>query len=105
MAFDPQPDTWLANWSEDGVDITLPLATIPELTAAEADGVSGDIRKIIWAICHELYSVWSGKAAADRPAKMLMFKSSLVDDTDGSVQETYTFRFETEISGQEVEAE
>jgi len=105
MAFDPQPDEWLANWSEDGVDISVPLATFPELTAAEADGTSGDIRKIVWAIAHELWQVWLGTPAVDRPGKMTFRRNTVVDGDTGNWIETYDFTFVLVPTGTEVAPE
>jgi hypothetical protein len=44
MAFDKTPTTWLPSWSEDATNITLPLASLPELTAAEADAATARFR-------------------------------------------------------------
>jgi len=49
MAQDLKPSTWIPSWSEDGTDVTFPIASIPELTAAEADGATGDMRKCIYS--------------------------------------------------------
>jgi len=105
MAFDPAPGTWLDNWTEDGTDITVPLATFPELTAAEADAATGDIRKVMWALMQKIYDAWTDTAAADRPAKWTISKSAVIDSTTGIVTNTFTVRFYTEISSQEVSDE
>ena len=102
MAFDPKPSTWLPSWSEDGTDITVPLATFPEMTAAEADASSGDIRKVLFAIAEKLYDAWNGTAAADRPTKMHIGKSTSVDVQTGIVTNSYTWRFYTQIGSEEV---
>ena len=105
MAFVAQPDTWIANWSEDGVDISVPLATFTELTAAEADGTTGDIRKLLFAICYELFESWNGKATADRPSNMTISKSTLVDNPNATLTHTFSFKFVCEIGAQEVKDE
>lgn len=105
MAFNPAPSSWLASWSEDGTSITVPIATFPELTAAEADGTTGDIRKIAFALAEKLYQAYNGTAAADRPTKMTITRASSVNDTTGDVTRTYTFRFTLVNTATEVKAE
>jgi len=105
MAFDETPTTWLANWSEDGTNITVPIATFPELTAAEADASTGDIRKIVFAIIEKLYQTWIGTAAADRPTKWTMAKTATVSTIRNVIASRYTITIETEINTQEVRDE
>lgn len=105
MAFNPQPNTWIASWSEDGTNITVPIASFPELTAAEADGTTGDIRKIVWAITEKLYQAYNATATADRPTKWTMSKSSSINTTTGVVTNTFVTTIQTEIATQEVGSE
>ena len=105
MAFDDTPTTWIPSWSENGTDITVPIASFPELTAAEADGTTGDIRKIAWAIAKKLSDVWYATESANRPANMIISKASSVNSTADEVTHTITFRFVNTISGQDVKAE
>ena len=102
MAFVATPSAWLANWAEDGTDITVPIATFPQLTAAEADAASGDIRDIVFAIVDKLYEEWVGRATADRPTKWTCSKSVSQNTTTGEVTNTYTFVLRTTISAQDV---
>jgi len=107
MAFDKTPKTWIPGWSADGTDITIAaLATeFPKLTAAEADASSGDIRKILFAICDKINSVWTGLASTDRPTKMKVSRSSYLNETTGLTTQTYTFQFTTATTGEEVDNE
>jgi hypothetical protein len=105
MAFDPKPSTWLPNWSEDGTTISLPIASLSELTAAEADATTGDIRKVVFALCEHLHEKWNETASADRPAEMTISKTASQNVATGEIANTYTFRFNTEIISQEVVAE
>ena len=104
MAFDPAPSTWLAGWSEDGTDLTIPLATFPEITAAEADGTTGDIRKSLFAIMDAIYESWAATATADQPSNMTVRKTSSFT-TGATLRRTYSIEFITDISGEEVAAE
>jgi len=105
MAFDKTPTTWLANWSEDGTDITVPLATFPEMSAADADASTGDIRHIVFAICEKLHTTYVGTATGDRPNKMTISKTATVHTARNVIASRYTFSIETEIATQEVRVE
>ena len=105
MAFNPAPNTWLANWSEDGTNITVPIATFPELTAAEADGETGDIREVVFSIADALFAKWADTDTADRPTQMTISKGVSTNVNTGIVTQTFSFRFNTEVSAQGVVAE
>ena len=107
MAFDPLPPSWIASWSEDGTTVSFPIASVPELTAAEADATAGDIRKTLFAICDQLADVWYTQATADRPAYMTIYRSTSSDEAAGTETKQYVFRFTTEVAagGREVIAE
>ena len=105
MAFVAKPSDWIADWSEDATNITVPLASFPQLTAAEADGTTGDIRHIAFAIVDKLYEEWIGTLAADRPTKWTTSKSVSQNTTTGEVTNTFTFVFKTTIVSQDVSAE
>jgi hypothetical protein len=102
MAFDKTPTTWLPDWSEDGTDITLPIASLPQLTAEEADAATGDIRKIAFAIADKLYAAWMATASADRPSKMTLTRGTNINDQTGVIVRSYTLQFELESVAEEV---
>lgn len=105
MAFDDTPTTWIAGWSEDGTDITVPIATFAELTAAEADAATGDIRKIWYALLQHMFDAYNDTASGDRPGKWTSTRSVSVNGTTGVVTTTFTNTIYTEILTQEVVAE
>ena len=105
MAFDPTPTTWIPSISEDGTNLIIPLASLPELTAAEADAVTGDIRKIAFAINAALRAAWVAQATADRPAQMVLSESNRVDNDTGKITRTFASTFELGVSAIEVEDE
>ncbi len=105
MALDKTPTTWIANWSENGINITVPLATFDELTAAEADAVTGDIRKIVFALIEHLYQTYIAKATADRPAKLTMTKTVAANAVRNTLTSRYVISITTDIGTQEVRAE
>lgn len=105
MAFDPAPTNLFAGMSEDGTDLTIPIASIPELTAAEADAVTGDLRKLIYALGEQMFAWYNGLAAADRPTKVSIGKSIQSNTAAGTQVVTYSLRCTTAVSGTEVVAE
>ena len=102
MAFEATPTEWIPGWSEDGTDISVPIASFPELSVAEADGTDGDIRKIMFAICDKLWDVWNSTVEADRPGKMIITKSSSPNVSTGVTPHSYTFTFHNVITAQDV---
>jgi hypothetical protein len=102
MAFDKAPGTWLTNWAEDGTDIIVPIATFPEMTAAEADAATGDIRKVLYAVCEALHQKWTATATTDRPTKWSVRKSSYVNPITGQTTHTYSHTFVTDTLASEV---
>lgn len=102
MAFDPTPTTWIAGWSEDGTSISVPIASFPELTAAEADGATGDIRKIVFAIMEKLFATYNGTASDSKPAMMSVSKSVTVNTATGVTTNNYTVTIKTSTVAQEV---
>lgn len=102
MAFDPQPSTWIPSWSENGTDITVPIASFAEMTAAEADAVTGDIRKVLYAICEHLYQEWNSTLAGDKPTKMTIGRTSTVNEANDEITKRYTLTFITTPSSTEV---
>ena len=107
MAFNPLPQTWFPGLTDSETtklvtDLSIPIATFPELTAAEIDSVTGDVRKFLYAICEKAWSRWNALLTADRPTKMTITKSSSVDATSGIVTNVYTFTFKNSITAQDV---
>lgn len=96
------PGEWVANWSENGTDITIPIASIPEITAAEADGTTGDMRKCIYALLAKFYAFWLTIPTADRPAMMTIYRSTSTNDVTGEITQTFQFQFKITNTGTEV---
>ena len=96
------PAQWVASWSEDATNITIPIASIPEITAAEADGTTGDMRKCIYALLEKFYAFWLTIPTADRPAMMTIYRSTSTNDVTGEITQTFQFQFKVAASGMEV---
>jgi len=116
MAFNPTPSGWLTGYTLSGSGTTAAIsfgingntavgATLPEITAAEANATTGDIRKIYYGIVEQLYQSFLGKAIADRPNRMTISKGSGVDATTGLITTTYTIQFVLAATGLDVTSE
>ena len=93
---------WIANWSSDGSNVTFPIASVPELTAAEADVTTGDIRKFLYAFCEMCWQKWNSLVTADKSVNMVMTKNSFINTSTGITTHTYTFTFQNVTTAQEV---
>lgn len=109
MAFDPKPSTWLgAGYSLANNAISLTTAdkdgdiALPEVTDAEADPTTGDIRKVLFGLMEAIFQAWNGVAAADRPTMMTIQKGSYANVETGRIETTFTARFTTVAAGYEV---
>lgn len=114
MAFSEVPSTWLgAGYSNSSGSHTVTMKTgsagaditIDELTDAEADSSTGDIRKIFYALAEMMWQSYNGTASADRPTKMRFYRSTSSVDAEGTRSRTYSFTFDITDSGADVESE
>lgn len=105
MAFDPKPTSLIPNWSEDGTNIAVPIASFPELTAAEADALTGDIRKVCFALTKKLSDAYEALAAADKPANMVIGRNAYANAAGSEMTHVITFTFVNTIASQDVKDE
>lgn len=105
MAFNPAPSAWIASWSEDATNVTFPLASLSaELTAAEADGTTGDWRDCLWSLMEHSWQYYFSLATADKPTKLVMSKTATLQ-SDGTLLNTFTVKFYNTALTQDVAAE
>ena len=104
MALTSAPEDWIANWAEADGDITIPLASLPELSEAEADGETGDIRSVVHAFNEALYTEMNSLPTGDKPTRWLMTKSGSMNTVTGitTIQYVHTLYLETEVGGLQV---
>lgn len=105
MAFSAAPNAWFDGMSEDGTTISIPIASFPELTAAEADGATGDIRKVVYAVMEKLHSEFTSRADADRPTKLQISKGASYNQATGQLTVTYSVTTVLGFTGIDVVAE
>ena len=97
MAFNKAPTALFAGYSSDGTNITIPLANIPGLTAAEADATTVDWRSIFLSMCNTVLTHYDALALADRPAAFLADLPSVgrvsAGALAGNLRMVYQFEF------------
>ena len=54
------PSAAFTGWSEDGTNITVPIASLADLTAALADGTTGDARQVILSFVATAFDWYNG---------------------------------------------
>ena len=104
MAFNPAPNALFTSWSEDGTDITVPIASITDLTAGEADGTTGDWRAVLLRILGHSFNYNEGLADADRPTKLTIARQRF-ENAERKIVERYTFEFVTDTDANSMTAE
>jgi len=104
MAYDAKPSTWLGagyavasnaakfNTSSSGT------ACLTQVTDAQADPTTGDIRILARALLFKLAAAWDATAVADRPTKMRLTKRSGLNPATSTVTETYELEFDVAIT-------
>lgn len=91
------PSDVFASWSEDGTTISVPIASFNGLTAATADGVTGDARQLALSFCSSVFE-WYNELTTLPEAMAAEYKPGRVQTTGsfaGNIQSKYTFTFET----------
>jgi len=114
MAFtDKSPAAWLGagyNASTGKIELNTNTAAanklLTELTDAEANETTGDIRKLLFGIIDGLYTGFNNKnsqlAAADRPQRTAFTRSTSFNDATGIITRSYSISFQLEAASVEV---
>jgi hypothetical protein len=111
MAFDAKPSTWLgagyalaSHVLSANTNDASSNKTFPQLTDAEANPTTGDVRKLFYAICDQFYGSYNSTASADRPTRMSIVRST-TENASGQLVRSYTFQFTLDGSSLDVIAE
>jgi len=105
MAIDTIPETWITSWTATATDVTFPIASVDLLDSIEANGTTGDIRKVMFALCEHIYNHYRQLPSGDKPTKMILSKSTTLNPDTNINTNTYTFRFLTQVIDEDVVAE
>jgi len=84
--------------------VIIPLTTLASLTAEEANGSTGDIRKIWKALCELITTRWAAIAIADRPQKVNASALSIPTGAD-TVRTIHTMAFDQTVTAVDVSDE
>ena len=103
MAFNPAPNALFPSWAEDGTNITVPLASITDLTAVEADGTTGDWRAVMLRILDHVWDYQQGLATADKPTKVTISRTRR--ESGANIINEYRFNFSTDIDANSMASE
>jgi hypothetical protein len=91
------PSAVFASWSEDGTDITVPIASFEGLTASAADALTGDARQVISSILVSIFAWYNALAA--KPEALSISMSRRIQNTGdftGTELTTYTCKLYTD---------
>lgn len=89
MAFNKAPTTIWPGYSSNGTDITIPIAALDGLTAAEAHATTGDWRSIMLSLASTLYRYYYELPTADRPLAVVVHAPTLYPVASGSLAGSY----------------
>ena len=106
MPFNPAPTALFgADYTGSSTDAALKISDFPELTAAEADGTTGDSRKMLYAILSKVELGVNALEAANKPSKMTISKSSTAPNALGVFRRSFSISFDVAIGSADVAAE
>lgn len=96
------PTQLLPNYSSDGTNITIPIADLAGLVAAEADPATGDGRKVAFELVKTMHENLQALDEAAKPAQFLTSESTPTGQGPNEVRKSYTFTFDVNISAVDV---
>lgn len=98
MAYTKVPSTWLgagATLSSHVIGFNTNDAssnkTLTQLTDADANMTTGDIRVIYYALCEKMFQSWVTQSGS-QPAKMTI-RRAVTQDSGANIRETYILDF------------
>ena len=103
MAFNKAPTALWPSYSYADATLSIPLAALDGLSAAEADATTGDWRAIMQALQVTLYNHYNGLDAGDKPEAMTVSTPSVSaissGDFAGTVKATYSASYYLTLDG------
>ena len=105
MAKDMSNSTWIASYSSDGTNVTIPVASLEGLTEADAHTSTGDIRALALAFLKTLYDHQQDLETADKPAGMAITGSRTIVTGEDQIRRSFSSVFLKDITGTELVSE
>jgi hypothetical protein len=91
------PTDIFASYAADSTAVTIPLAALPGLTAAEAHPTEGDAREVLRIILETYVSKIEQMQPANRPVYMTAQRGNLIGLSPSLVSRTYTITFHESV--------
>lgn len=85
--------------------IFIPLASLPGLTAGEADPATGDGRKLTFEMCRAIFNNFSAIPQNTRPARMAVARSTPTGVSPTTISQVYSLTYTLDVSAVDVAAE
>ena len=85
--------------------LVIPLASLPGLTAGEADDATGDGRKVAYELARVIHTNIQGLAEAARPVQFLTSESTPTGQGPNEVRKSFTLTFDLNITDTDVASE
>lgn len=104
------PSEIFTGYTSDGTSITIPLAALPGLTAAEADETTGNVMEVCRQFLNGLHSGITALAPTSRPTKATVAKQNPSIATGatvapGTLRQGYTLTFDLTPTALELASE
>lgn len=107
MAFNPAPSGWFPGLTNSATELTIPFTALNQLTQADSDPSTGDIREIVFNFCEAFSDKWAATADADRSEKTTISTSTSIQTVGGSeiLTKIYTIRVELDVDSVDISDE
>jgi hypothetical protein len=96
------PTEIFPGYSTDGTSITIPLADLPGLTAAEADDATGDGRKLAFELTKTIAEKYLAIPTAERPAGLSATIGTLQGLSATTARRSYSLAFDLDVAAADV---
>lgn len=102
--YDKNITEWIPNYSSDGTNMTIPIASLPKLVgrAAVVHTTTGDIAELLFALLHQIQSVMASIPAAEQPVYFRQFASVAMNAVTDIKTRSYSTQFSTSAEGEAV---
>ncbi|MBD2465778.1 hypothetical protein H6G89_32840 [Oscillatoria sp. FACHB-1407] len=85
--------------------VFVPLTSLTNLTAGEANTSTGDARKVLFELCRTAFNAYAAMDAAARPSRMTITRATPTGVDASKVRQGYTITFDLDVSNADVAAE
>lgn len=94
---DLSPSSWIDDYTSDGEDILIPISSLRGLTAEDANQATGDIRRVLFALCETIYDVMETLEDSEKPELMVFQKAVRPAKSVRQLWNNFDIRFRADI--------